>query len=589
MLRFCWILAGCLLLTACGDDDGGTNDNQNNNSLTAVCGNGQVEIGELCDEGSQNSDVAPDTCRTSCRDPYCGDGVVDTGEACDEGGANSDVIQGACRRNCELAHCGDSVRDDGEPCDDGNTVDGDGCASDCQVEPLWQCAGSPSICQCAIYRSGTTCGECVVYVSKDGTGIGPDGESWATAFADVQQGIDAAYDAGPGCDVWVARGTYHIYTGSETDTVTLRNGVGVYGGFSGVETTRVERDPNTHHTVLSGSAADNVTKQVFHVLTAWGTKDATLAGLIIMSGYAIGLNDNVDDRGGGLLAYSASILVTGCTFTLNYALWSGGGIYAFGGDGLQVTGCTFSGNLSGQHGGGMGCRQSSPTVTNCTFAGNKAVLNGGAIYNAFIFAATVTNCTFSGNTAPHGGGIFGEGFAFPTVTNSIFSGNSNGIQGDTPAATYSNVQGMTPIPGNVLINEDPLFLPVANPTGTWDTVTYDGLTSQTTMTTTGAPWAGVDLVGLFVQPDDADDRWVPIVGNTASSITVIGDVTSWAGGGGSDTFNLYDLHLQPSSPCVDTGDSSVAPTTDIEGFPRADGADADSVAQPDMGAYEWQP
>jgi len=32
-------------------------------------------------------------------------------------------------------------------CDDGNTIDGDGCSSDCKIEPCWECDRlSPSNC-----------------------------------------------------------------------------------------------------------------------------------------------------------------------------------------------------------------------------------------------------------------------------------------------------------------------------------------------------------------------------------------------------------------------------------------------------------
>ena len=37
-----------------------------------------------------------------------------------------------CRTNCTVPRCGDGVFDAGEVCDDGNTIDGDGCSSDCR-------------------------------------------------------------------------------------------------------------------------------------------------------------------------------------------------------------------------------------------------------------------------------------------------------------------------------------------------------------------------------------------------------------------------------------------------------------------------
>jgi len=45
------------------------------------------------------------------------------------------------------AACGDLLIDSSETCDDGNTIDGDGCNANCQVELAWSCsATAPSVC-----------------------------------------------------------------------------------------------------------------------------------------------------------------------------------------------------------------------------------------------------------------------------------------------------------------------------------------------------------------------------------------------------------------------------------------------------------
>jgi hypothetical protein len=86
----------------------------------ALCGDGQREGAEECDDGSGNSDLGKDACRTDCTRASCGDGVVDSGEQCDAGYDNSDRIPNACRRSCKRASCGDGVLDEGEECDDGS-------------------------------------------------------------------------------------------------------------------------------------------------------------------------------------------------------------------------------------------------------------------------------------------------------------------------------------------------------------------------------------------------------------------------------------------------------------------------------------
>lgn len=58
-----------------------------------VCGNGVLEINEECDNGAQNSDTAPDACRTSCKRAYCGDGVIDLFEDCEGNNLGGDTCK----------------------------------------------------------------------------------------------------------------------------------------------------------------------------------------------------------------------------------------------------------------------------------------------------------------------------------------------------------------------------------------------------------------------------------------------------------------------------------------------------------------
>jgi len=132
----------------CGDDfvDGGEQcDDGANNSDTAPnacrtdctragCGDGVVDAGEQCDDGAGNSDTEPNACRIDCTRPSCDDGVVDAGEQCDDGTNNSDTAPNACRADCTRAGCGDGVVDAGEQCDDGtdnSDTEPNACRTDC--------------------------------------------------------------------------------------------------------------------------------------------------------------------------------------------------------------------------------------------------------------------------------------------------------------------------------------------------------------------------------------------------------------------------------------------------------------------------
>jgi cysteine-rich repeat protein len=119
-------------------DDGTFNSNSAPNSCRLACtrprcGDGVVDTGEVCDEGANNSDGEPNACRTACVYAGCGDNVVDPGEECDTGSARSDTEPSACRTACRNARCGDGVKDNTEGCDDGNANNADACGNLCTL------------------------------------------------------------------------------------------------------------------------------------------------------------------------------------------------------------------------------------------------------------------------------------------------------------------------------------------------------------------------------------------------------------------------------------------------------------------------
>lgn len=79
-----------------------------------------------------------------CPDPQCTacDSFNETAGwgICTACGSGFQVVDQRC------ALCGNGIIETGEGCDDSNTVDGDGCYSNCQLEPNWECTGAPSTC-----------------------------------------------------------------------------------------------------------------------------------------------------------------------------------------------------------------------------------------------------------------------------------------------------------------------------------------------------------------------------------------------------------------------------------------------------------
>jgi cysteine-rich repeat protein len=101
----------------------------------SLCGNGAIDVGELCDDGNR---TGGDGCGPSCQLEVCGNGITDHGEACDDGNT---ADRDGCSASCQSDEtCGNSIVDVlvGEECDDGAHLSHDGCSSDCRLEvPTW--------------------------------------------------------------------------------------------------------------------------------------------------------------------------------------------------------------------------------------------------------------------------------------------------------------------------------------------------------------------------------------------------------------------------------------------------------------------
>ena len=84
----------------------------------------------------------------------CGNGVVELPELCDDG--NLDDEDG-CDSNCEPTGCGNDIVTAGEDCDDGNLDDGDCCSSDCLFEPQGAACDDTNPCTTSDECGSGTC------------------------------------------------------------------------------------------------------------------------------------------------------------------------------------------------------------------------------------------------------------------------------------------------------------------------------------------------------------------------------------------------------------------------------------------------
>ncbi|MBA3550131.1 MAG: hypothetical protein H0T76_26940 [Nannocystis sp.] len=137
-----------------------------------ACGDGVLDPGEGCDEGSNNSDHG--ACKLDCSPKACGDGFVQPGELCDDGNLDDTDL---CTSVCAPAACGDGFRQNPEACDDGNLDDQDACTATCKHNVCGDGLVNIGTEACDDAGASATCDtDCTAPVCGDGLENGLAGE-----------------------------------------------------------------------------------------------------------------------------------------------------------------------------------------------------------------------------------------------------------------------------------------------------------------------------------------------------------------------------------------------------------------------------
>ena len=305
----------------------------------------------------------------------------------------------------------------------------------------------------------------IIYVNTNNNSGTYTGSSWATAYRRLQNALN---NAASGDQIWVAAGVYYPDEGTiptnddPNSTFTLKNGVAVYGGFSGTETLLSQRNAATNLTILTGDIDKNDTNtdgnfiaeqtsdiqgdNAYHVVSGGGTNaTAILDGFTITAGDADFNTSPTEPRslGGGIYNSSSAPTLATLSFTGNYA-YQGGGMYNISSS-PALANVTFDANRAIDGGGGMYNKtSSSPTLANVTFQDNLAYGDGGGMLNLDNSNPTLTTVTFTGNIADHplytdgdGGGMYNID-SDPVLTDVTFTGNSADAWGGGMSNTQSD-------------------------------------------------------------------------------------------------------------------------------------------------------
>ncbi|HEY3266718.1 MAG TPA: right-handed parallel beta-helix repeat-containing protein [Armatimonadota bacterium] len=460
----------------------------------------------------------------------------------------------------------------------------------------------------------------VLYVSHQVEPPSPDGLSWATAFPTVQQGIDAAQ---AGDEVWVAAGTY-------PENITLKSGVGLYGGFVGNEESRDPRDPSVNISLLDGQskgtviiiAADATSATVvdgFDIEHGYGliaTSDGRGGGIYVKGGTPIISNNVITNcsaqssrtsasLGGGIYVDDGKPLIAGNRISYCYAT-TGGGVGNWGGGlirdnvfshngaigsdpgsgeggaieawGLLATVMVhniFEGNSSyGGYGGAINC--ANGVVMDNLFIDNPA-FEGASLYSAWV--GTIVRNTFLDDTGPDsyyevlfGGGVFKDNVI-------AVSGVSVGL--DLGRTWNGSAGGAEPVISNNTIVQlgsgEPVAVTFSFHSGEKPVFSNNIITGWA-----NAGWMNTLSTGAVMTTDHNDifgngDNTLPFPGATqigaAGNISLAPLFVDGAGG---------DYRLQAGSPCIDAGNDAyiASDARDLANAPRIAGAHVD------IGAYE---
>ncbi len=292
-------------------------------------------------------------------------------------------------------------------------------------------------------RAATT----IMYVVPGGLTSGTCA-SWANA-CDLQYGLtSAAADS----ELWVKAGIYRPTTAANLlATFQLRNNVALYGGFTGSETLRIQRNPTANVAILSGDIGANdtaspitsfnqiVPSNSYHVVTGSGTNaTAILDGFTITAGAANGSAPN--GNGAGMYNSAGSPTLANIVFTGNIAN-AGAGMYNLNSN-PNLANITFKTNLS-TDGAGMYNLNSSPTLANVTFNGNTASSGyGGGMHNNNS-SPSLTNILFTLNKGFYGAGVYNANGSHPSFTDVTFDTNGDSSNTNRGGGVY-NAVGSTP-------------------------------------------------------------------------------------------------------------------------------------------------
>ncbi|MBQ9727549.1 MAG: C10 family peptidase [Kiritimatiellae bacterium] len=294
----------------------------------------------------------------------------------------------------------------------------------------------------ALERNFTTA--IVLFVDCDATDGANDGTSWADAFTDLQSALGKRK---PGAEIWVAEGVYKPTTGTARDIPFLMvTNVAVFGGFSGVETARSQRNWVAHRTILSGDIGVAGTKTDNSAMLVVGAPGATLDGFTITDAYQntylSGISSALYKYGEGVISSKTGVENSDFNFLVEHCLVTGNTcygelLYGFG----NYRSCVVAGNTTLSS---YGALSYGNQLVNCTFADNtnfRQFCNSGSYSTGNYPPARFQNCYFK-QTLSSTDSYYGQYYyAYPSNTDpsTLYADHNLHRTADTLSITNSTM------------------------------------------------------------------------------------------------------------------------------------------------------
>ena len=383
-----------------------------------------------------------------------------------------------------------------------------------------------------------------VYVVEGGAGT-QNGTSWSNAMGDLGSALMMAASKG-GIDVWVAQGRY--YGNTEADNAfTMVEGVNVYGGFAGTETSLAQRPTqSSNQSILDGLNSRRVLRQNgdFDTLTIWD-------GFTLQNGFVTNNHGAAALLGGGSQLRNC-VIQYNIVYCTNSSYYDGGAIYVeppYSSKNADTTlwGCTVRNNYS-QHQNessqayvqGSALYAARTNIVNCLFHDNNGY--NGTVY--LDYQSKMYNCVVSNNQAYNCAGVYARSSA--TINSSVIAQN---VSQNSVGGIYSSSSSNSLYNSIVWGNKQNY---VANNLNDYITVVNCAIE--------GGFEGGTDIVDLAGLNDGSN--------GSLNYVRFIDPAQN-------------NFHLHPASHCLDLGDTSYDYLPyDMDGNARILGGGMD------LGAYE---